>query len=122
MNRQPQKLAVGFYFSKFCHSAFVNVTWSFYLLPVNQILAIGEVARPKASLKQPGHCNQKIIFTFRRFQSIGMLSKARIKYIKSLQIKKYRKQEQRFVVEGEKCVAELLPGNMPACLVLSGVN
>ncbi len=37
-----------------------------------------------------------------------MLSKARIKYIKSLQIKKYRKQEQRFVVEGEKCVAELL--------------
>ncbi len=37
-----------------------------------------------------------------------MLSKARIKYIKSLQIKKYRKQEQRFVAEGEKCVVEVL--------------
>lgn len=37
-----------------------------------------------------------------------MLSKARVKYIKSLQIKKYRKQEQRFVVEGEKGIVELL--------------
>lgn len=37
-----------------------------------------------------------------------MLTKARIKYIKSLQLKKYRKQEQRFVVEGEKSVIELL--------------
>lgn len=37
-----------------------------------------------------------------------MLSKARIKYIKSLQLKKYRKQEQCFVVEGEKSVLELL--------------
>jgi RNA methyltransferase, TrmH family len=37
-----------------------------------------------------------------------MLSKADIKYIKSLQIKKYRKQEQRFTVEGAKSVQELL--------------
>jgi RNA methyltransferase, TrmH family len=37
-----------------------------------------------------------------------MLSKADIKYIKSLQIKKYRKQEQCFVVEGAKTVQELL--------------
>jgi RNA methyltransferase, TrmH family len=37
-----------------------------------------------------------------------MLSKARIKFIKSLQLKKYRKQEQCFVVEGEKSVLELL--------------
>lgn len=37
-----------------------------------------------------------------------MLSKADIKYIKSLQIKKYRKQEQRFLVEGAKSVQELL--------------
>jgi TrmH family RNA methyltransferase len=36
-----------------------------------------------------------------------MLSKARIKFIKSLQLKKYRKQEQCFVVEGEKSVLEL---------------
>src|SRR4030095_15015246 len=36
-----------------------------------------------------------------------MLSKARIKFIKSLQLKKYRKQEQSFVVEGGKSVLEL---------------
>lgn len=37
-----------------------------------------------------------------------MLSKAKIKFVKSLQIKKYRKQEQCFVVEGAKSVRELL--------------
>lgn len=37
-----------------------------------------------------------------------MLSKARIKFIKSLQLKKYRKQEQCFTVEGEKSVLEVL--------------
>lgn len=37
-----------------------------------------------------------------------MLSKARIKFIKSLQVKKYRQQEQRFVVEGAKTVLEVL--------------
>jgi len=37
-----------------------------------------------------------------------MLSKARIKYIKSLQVKKYRLQEQCFTVEGEKSVLEVL--------------
>lgn len=37
-----------------------------------------------------------------------MISKAKIKFIKSLQIKKYRKQEQCFVVEGAKSTRELL--------------
>lgn len=37
-----------------------------------------------------------------------MLSKARIKFIKSLQLKKYRNQEQCFVVEGGKSVLEVL--------------
>jgi RNA methyltransferase, TrmH family len=37
-----------------------------------------------------------------------MLSKADIKYIKSLQVKKYRKQEQSFTVQGGKSVLELL--------------
>lgn len=37
-----------------------------------------------------------------------MLSKARIKFIKSLQLKKYRKQEQCFTVQGEKSVVETL--------------
>ena len=37
-----------------------------------------------------------------------MISKTRIKYIKSLQVKKYRKEEQLFLVEGAKSVEELL--------------
>ncbi len=37
-----------------------------------------------------------------------MISKAKVKYIKSLQVKKYRKQEQCFVVEGSKSINELL--------------
>jgi TrmH family RNA methyltransferase len=37
-----------------------------------------------------------------------MISKAKIKQIKALQVKKYRKQEQCFVVEGTKSVLELL--------------
>jgi len=37
-----------------------------------------------------------------------MLSKAKSKFIKSLQVKKYRKQEQCFIVQGAKSVQELL--------------
>lgn len=37
-----------------------------------------------------------------------MISKAKIKHIRALQVKKYRKDEQCFVVEGAKSVAELL--------------
>jgi TrmH family RNA methyltransferase len=46
-----------------------------------------------------------------------MLSKARIKLIRSLQIKKYRQQEQLFVVEGAKSVAELLKSDFVIELV-----
>ena len=41
-----------------------------------------------------------------------MLSKARIKFIKSLQLKKYRKQEQCFTVLGEKSVLETLKSTL----------
>ena len=37
-----------------------------------------------------------------------MLSKNKIKYLKSLQLKKYRLQERKFVVEGDKIVRELI--------------
>lgn len=37
-----------------------------------------------------------------------MITKAKVKYINSLQVKKYRIQEQSFVVEGVKSVIELL--------------
>lgn len=47
-----------------------------------------------------------------------MISKANIKFIKSLQIKKYRKQEQCFVVEGAKSVLELLRSDFESVLIL----
>jgi TrmH family RNA methyltransferase len=47
-----------------------------------------------------------------------MLSKARIKFIKSLQLKKYRKQEQCFVVEGGKSVLEVLMSDFEVLQVL----
>lgn len=47
-----------------------------------------------------------------------MLSKAKIKFIKSLQIKKYRKQEQCFVVEGAKNVQELLASDFEVITLL----
>lgn len=37
-----------------------------------------------------------------------MISKQKQKFIKSLQLKKYRKQSQNFLIEGEKSVVELL--------------
>lgn len=47
-----------------------------------------------------------------------MLSKAKIKFVKSLQIKKYRKQEQCFVVEGAKSVMELPSSEFEVVLLL----
>lgn len=50
-----------------------------------------------------------------------MISKATIKFIKSLQIKKYRKQEQCFMVEGAKSVLELLNSDFEPIMLL-GTN
>ena len=47
-----------------------------------------------------------------------MLSKAKIKFIKSLQIKKYRKEEQCFIVEGAKSVRELLTSDFEIASVI----
>jgi TrmH family RNA methyltransferase len=47
-----------------------------------------------------------------------MLSKANIKYIKSLQVKKYRKQEQCFVIEGAKSVLELLASDFEPVMLI----
>lgn len=46
-----------------------------------------------------------------------MLTKAKIKFIKSLQIKKYRKQEQSFLVQGAKSVEELLNSDFETLFV-----
>ncbi len=40
-----------------------------------------------------------------------MISKAKVKHLKALQVKKYRKEEQCFVIEGAKSVVELLNSN-----------
>lgn len=40
-----------------------------------------------------------------------MISKAKVKHLKALQVKKYRKEEQCFVIEGTKSVVELLNSN-----------
>ena len=47
-----------------------------------------------------------------------MLSKATIKFIKSLQVKKYRKQEQCFLIEGAKSVEELMASDFEVVKVL----
>src|SRR5258706_9777157 len=46
-----------------------------------------------------------------------MLSKAKHKYIKSLQLKKYRKEEQCFIVEGARSVAELLDSDFQVTMI-----
>lgn len=46
-----------------------------------------------------------------------MLSKNKIKYIRSLELKKYRKEEQVFIAEGHKLVGDLL-GHFPCRLLL----
>jgi RNA methyltransferase, TrmH family len=51
-----------------------------------------------------------------------MLSKNTIKYIQSLKIKKYRQQNQAYIVEGEKCVTELLHSNIPVLAVYATMN
>jgi len=47
-----------------------------------------------------------------------MISKAKAKYIKSLQVKKYRKQEQCFLVEGAKSVLELLQSDFEVTMLV----
>ena len=47
-----------------------------------------------------------------------MISKAKIKFIKSLQVKKYRVEEQCFVVEGAKSVSELLRSDFETLTLL----
>ncbi|RYY50920.1 MAG: RNA methyltransferase [Chitinophagaceae bacterium] len=44
-----------------------------------------------------------------------MFSKSTVKYIQSLQHKKFRDEEGRFIAEGPKAVAELLDGGIFAC-------
>ena len=53
-----------------------------------------------------------VINTNLRIEAVtGMISKNRAKFIKSLQLKKFRKQEGLFVVEGGKSVLEVLQSN-----------
>lgn len=51
-----------------------------------------------------------------------MISKAKIKFIKSLQIKKYRIQEQCFIVEGTKSITELIESDYVVSEVIGTVS
>lgn len=51
-----------------------------------------------------------------------MISKAKTKFIKSLQVKKYRVEEQCFVVEGAKSVSELLKSHFETLTLLGTVG
>jgi len=53
------------------------------------------------------------------FKLPTMISKAKSKFIKSLQIKKYRKQEQCFVVEGRKSILELFNSDFEARMIVA---
>ena len=48
-----------------------------------------------------------------------MISKAKSKFIKSLQVKKYRVEEQCFIVEGAKSVGELLASDFEVLTVVA---
>jgi TrmH family RNA methyltransferase len=77
------------------------------------------VSRTHASLEEQNSAKEKkIISNFRGNQPAAMLSKARFKYVKSLQIKKYREAEQRFTVEGAKSVLELLQSDFHTELLI----
>lgn len=51
-----------------------------------------------------------------------MISKAKVKFIKSLQLKKYRKDEQCFTVEGAKGIVELLNSDFEVIWVAGTAN
>ena len=48
-----------------------------------------------------------------------MLSKPKIKFIRSLEQKKFRRQENAFVAEGHKCVGDLLVSGFRPKLILA---
>ncbi|UII26638.1 RNA methyltransferase [Fulvivirga maritima] len=48
-----------------------------------------------------------------------MISKTTAKFIKSLQLKKYRKEEQSFLVEGKKSVQEVLQSDFEVTMLLA---
>lgn len=52
------------------------------------------------------------------FTKLAMISKSKLKYIKSLQVKKYRNEEQRFLIEGAKSVKEILRSDYQVELIL----
>ena len=51
-----------------------------------------------------------------------MISKAKVKYIKSLQVKKYRNQEQCFLVEGAKSVKEILHSDYEVIMIAGSID
>jgi TrmH family RNA methyltransferase len=49
-----------------------------------------------------------------------MISKATLKYVRGLKLKKYRTKERKFLVEGDKSIKEVLASDMKVDMVLIG--
>lgn len=58
------------------------------------------------------------LVNFKMAESIRMLSKNTVKFIKSLHQKKFRNQEQKFFVEGEKSVLEVLTSDFTVEMIV----
>jgi TrmH family RNA methyltransferase len=62
--------------------------------------------------------NSKFVRVVYGSKQLIMISKSRIKFIKSLQNKKVRDEERLFVIEGDKLVREFLSANVPVKILL----
>jgi TrmH family RNA methyltransferase len=108
-----EKVAIGLLGIQFTDFKPVDLSGCLYPLTEKESLIPLQTVDAATGPEKPSGCNQdKEIFRFICQQGPAMISKAQIKFIKSLQIKKYRKQEQCFVVEGRKSVEELLRSDM----------
>lgn len=65
-------------------------------------------------------CDKKQIELNIKFYLCGMISKNKIKYIHSLELKKHRKAEGVFIAEGHKLVGDLLP--VMECVYVAGME
>lgn len=112
-----KEFTIGFLQVEVIQIIFVDFFWCPYFLFVEQLFPGLQVFCTQASSKEEGtEDNNDEIFIFCS-QAVDMISKAKSKYIKSLQIKKYRKQEQCFVAEGKKSILELFNSDFEIVLL-----
>ena len=112
-----KEFTIGFLQVEVIQVIFVDFFWRLYFLFVEQLFSGLKVFCAQASPQEEGReDNNDEIFIFCS-QAVDMISKAKSKYIKSLQIKKYRKQEQCFLAEGKKSILELFNSDFEIVLL-----